>query len=193
MLTMNSSRSSAAASRSLLGVESTGLPGRRDERADLTGPLGLDLLGQHHDGILPEHLREPAHTGVSAAHAEALPLARRAASRRAARGGQREHRAAGTIEVPGHDVDDVDQPRGERAEVLGADADASVHGGGRGAGELTGESADRRRLDTTRVLDALGREARGQRLEVRPAVDPRPDVIARVGEALRRTACARSP
>src|SRR5690606_20697748 len=54
---------------------------------------------------------------------------------------------AGAVEVAGEDVEDVDQPGGERAVRDGAAADAAVDGGGGGGGELPGEGADGVRVD----------------------------------------------
>ena len=56
-----------------------------------------------------------------------------------------EHRPAGGVEVAGEDVDDVDEPGGERPELLVAQADAPVDRRARRGGELARETADRRR------------------------------------------------
>ena len=57
------------------------------------------------------------------------------------------------------DVEHVDQPARERAELLRAGADAAVDRGALGAGELARHAADRRRRRCrTRRRDGLGRE-----------------------------------
>ena len=75
------------------------------------------------------------------------PYARRAPGVRGSGGGGGEHGPAGAVEVAGADVEDVDQPRGHRAERRGGGADAGVDGSGRGAGQLVGHAADRVGVD----------------------------------------------
>ena len=55
---MNSSEASAASSRPLFGVDSTGLPAIVTKRAP-GPPRGLDLVGQGGHGELAEDLRRP--------------------------------------------------------------------------------------------------------------------------------------
>ena len=59
----------------------------------------------------------------------AAAAARRAGRVALAGGRAREHRAAGAVEVAGQDVEHVDQPGGERAELLRRRADAAVDRG----------------------------------------------------------------
>lgn len=73
-------------------------------------------------------------------------------------GGLREEGAAGTVEVAGEDVQDVDQPAGQGAVRDGAAADAAVYGGGGRGGQFPGERADRLGVDVA----GLGGGFRGE-------------------------------
>ena len=84
-------------------------------------------------------------------------------------GGAREHRAAGPVEVAGEHVQHVDEPGGERAELLRRGADAAVDRGRSAAAS----SRASRRIASAAIprdrRDRLGRERRGELLD---AVDP---------------------
>src|SRR4051794_690179 len=90
-----------------LGIRQHGIAADRDERADLTVPRRLDLLGERDDGQFAVELRDA--TDATAATPERHPAtpAGRATSVRAAGGRQREHRTARTVEIAGAHVDDV--------------------------------------------------------------------------------------
>src|SRR5579862_6658652 len=64
-----------------------------------------------------------------------------------------EHDAAGAIQVPGEDIEEIASPTGERAEFLHAGAEASVACRGRCSGEFTCEAANRRGIDAAIVRD----------------------------------------
>ena len=103
--------------------------GDRHERAHLALAGRLDLLGQAGHRQLAERLGSAAHAAVPAAEAHALALAGLAGRVALARGGQRERGPALAVEVAGQHVDHVDEPAGERAELLGRCSDAPVDGG----------------------------------------------------------------
>ena len=155
---MNSSEPSARSSRSAVGRGDGGVAGHRQQRSDLTLAGRLDLLGEADDGKLTEELGQPAHPRAPAPEAHAAPDARFAARVGAARGGLGEHRAARSVEVAREHVEDVDEPRRERAELLRARADARVHRGRRRTGEVACDAARRLRFDSGVLRDSLGRE-----------------------------------
>ena len=66
---------------------------------------------------------------------------RRAVWEMVAIAGRREHRPALDVEVAGQHVDDVDRPRGERAELLVAQADPAVDDGALGLRRARGPAA----------------------------------------------------
>jgi len=72
--------------------------------------------------------------------------------------------------VAAEDVDHLDQPARQRAELLSAGADAAVHRASRRRGELAGDAADGRCVDAARRRDAFRREVGEQRAHlVHPA------------------------
>ena len=76
--------------------------------------------------------------------------------------GPGEHHAALAVQVSGERVHHVDQPGGQRAELLGAGADAPVAGRPRRRRELAGQLADRLRRNARGPGHGLGRELAGQ-------------------------------
>ena len=127
-----------------------GVAGDRDQRAHLALAGRLDLLRERGDRQLAEALGQPAHARAPAPERDA-PAAAGLAGGVALPGGRaREHRAARPVEVPGQHVEHVDQPRGERAELLCRRPDPAIHGGRLGGGELARHAADRRRVDPGR-------------------------------------------
>ena len=83
-----------------------------------------------------------AHPGGEAADAHATTDAGGAPGVGGAGGGLGEHRAAGSVEVAGAQVDQIDQPTGQRAKALGGGADAAVDHRRLGVGELRRQRAD---------------------------------------------------
>ena len=109
----------------------------RDQRRDLTVAGGGDLLGQAGHRNLAQHLLRSAHPGVEPPEIGCAVLQsgdRLDCHRPRCRG--REHGAAGDVEVPGQDVDDVDEPAGEAAELLVTRSDAPVDDRAGRTGEL---------------------------------------------------------
>ena len=155
-------------------VETTGVRGGHDriardrhERADLALARRLDLLGEHDDGELTEVLGETAHPAAPPPELHAAAHAGRGVRAPAGcRRGECEHRAALDVEVPGEDVDHIDQPRRERPVLLGARADAAVDRGTLGGGEVAGHPANRVGVDAADRRDRLGREVSGEPLHV---------------------------
>jgi hypothetical protein len=143
--TMKSSRSKAFASRSPLGVESTGLP----HRAHAFLARGIDLLGHAGRGELAIELGEAAHARSEARVGDRAAVIRHRL--RLSGRGTREHQPARPVEVPGQDVDDVDEPARQCAELLGAGAESPVADGVFGGGEIARKGAD-----------VLGGDARGR-------------------------------
>ena len=155
------------------------------ERAHLTFAGRLDLLGEADDRELTEELGQAAHARGPAPEAHAAPDPRLATGVGAAGRRLREHRAARPVEVAREHVQDVDEPRRERAELLRAGADARVHGRGRRTRELTRDAARRVRVDTGVLRDALRRElGRGhaQLVETVDVVGHRAQIDEVVGE-----------
>src|SRR6478736_3793195 len=83
--------------------------------------------------------------------------------------GAREHEPADRVEVTGEDVYDVDEPAGERPELLVAESDAAVDDGPLGRREFASEGADAIRTDPRYRRDALRRPVGDERLD---AIDP---------------------
>ena len=123
------------------------VPGDREQGADAALALGLDLVGEGRDRELAEGLREAADAGAPAADPDAAAAPGLAVGVRLARGGEREHDAAGAVEVAGDRVEDVDEPARERAELLRGGADPRVDCGALGGGQLARHAADLTRLD----------------------------------------------
>src|SRR5207248_5091778 len=86
-----------------------------------------------------------------------------------------EHRAAHAVEVAGDDVEDVDQPARERAELLRARADAAVDRGALGGSELARHAPDLAGRDSGCLGDALGLEVRD---ELAHLVEPRNEWVS---------------
>ena len=110
-----------------LGRREHRVAGHRDQRPDLALAGRADLLVQARHGDVAQHLGHAAHAAAPAAEvgrAAVEALHRQRADR--PRGRSREHQPAGDVEVPGQDVDDVDQPAREGAELLVAQADPAV-------------------------------------------------------------------
>ena len=143
-----------------------------NERADLPVAGRLDLLGEAGGGQLAVDLGQPADAARAAAEADALAAAGLAARVGRARRGLREHRAAGTVEVPGEHVQHVDEPARDRAELLLAGADAPVDGGALGAAARSRASPRMvAAVDAARRRDGLRREVARQSLDVVEADD----------------------
>ena len=154
---------------SIAALEPVGVRGRDhrvagdgDERAHLALAGRVDLLGQAGDRQLAVGLGQPAHAAVPAPEAHALAAAAGAGRVALRRRGAREHRAALAVEVAGQHVEHVDQPAGERAELLRAGADAGVHGGARRGGQLARHAPDLLGVDPAGARHPLGREARAR-------------------------------
>ena len=152
--------------------------GDRQQRSHLPLAGRLHLVGERRDGELAERLRQPAHPAV--------PPSRLEGPRRPPLllvGGMREHRAAGPVEIPGQDVEHVDEPGSERPVRGRMGADPAVDHRGRRRCELAGERAHGVGRHAGERRDALGREAGHRRFD---ELDPRDDIgqCARVGEAL---------
>ena len=137
-----------------------------DQRADLALARRLHLLREHPDRQLAEHLGRPADARVPAPGPEALAAPARPLRVGRARGRAREHRPAHAVEVAGERVEHVDQPRGQRPELLRAGADAAVHRRARGARERARHALDRRRRDPGHVGHRAGGEVRRQRQDL---------------------------
>src|SRR5262249_53189650 len=126
-----------------------------------------------------EHLGHPADAARASPEAYPLAPARQAARVGATTRGAGEHRAAGSIEGPGEDVQHVDEPARAPARFLRARANTGGHSRSLGGGELAGEAPDDARLDPATAGRRLGRERLG---ELADAVDAR-DVLREVAEA----------
>ena len=92
---------------------------------------------------------------------------------------QREHRPAGPVQVAGQDVDDVDQPAAEGAELDGGGADPAVHRGRRGARRAPGPASGspRRRRRSARRRASGAKSAASARTSSTPSTcvgQPRP-------------------
>ncbi len=146
-----------------------GVTGDGDHRLDLSLAGRVDLLGQCGGGHFGQRLGIARHSAVPAAGLEAAAGFRRPGCRH--RGPEREHRAAGSVEVTGQDVDDIDQPAGERAEFDCGRTDSAVHRRRRRCGELAGQRPDVVGGHTAVVTDILRREPGRQAADVVEAVD----------------------
>lgn len=86
-------------------------------------------------------------------------------------GGTREHRAALGVEPPAQQVHHVDQPGGQRAEFLGAQADAAVEHGLRRGAEHLAQPADVRGRNAGDRTHGLRRERLRQLAQPLQSVD----------------------
>ena len=129
--------------------------GDGDDGAHLPVARRVDLLGQRRGRELADDLGRAPHAARAPSRREPAAGARRTPPgvRR-----QREHRATGPVEVPGEDVDDIDQPTRQRAELDGAGADAAVHRRGRRLSQLVGQAADAVGGDAGARRDGIRRE-----------------------------------
>ena len=123
-----------------------GVAGQGDERAHLALAGRVDLLGQAGHRQLAVGLAEAAHAARPAPDLYAAPASvRRSRARCRAPAAARVNIAPpAPVEVAGEHVEHVDQPRGERPELLRAGADAPVHGRPVGGGELARHRAGSR-------------------------------------------------
>ena len=114
--------------------------GDGDKGPHLAGAGSLDLFGQTGDGQLAHHLGRAADSGVVAAGGNALAAAGPADGVGPKGGRLGKHGAARCVQVPGEHIEHIHQPARQRAEFLGAGADARVHRclgrGGQGAGQV---------------------------------------------------------
>ena len=132
-------------------------------------PRRLHLFRHDRRRQRPEELRQPAHAGPPPAPvvADDGPPERRDV------GGRRgEHRPALAVEVPGHHVERLYEPRGHGAEGVLAHAHARVRAGTRRRGEVPRQRADRGSVDADGRCHPLRWEARRQRPELRDAGRP---------------------
>ena len=100
------------------------IPSSRDERTDLPFTGRQDLLGERRDGEFTAELRQATDTRTALVEGSALTEAGAEAEEVERR--PREHRPAHAVEVPGQDVQQLDQPLTEGAELLRRHAHASV-------------------------------------------------------------------
>ena len=173
---MKSRDASARSSRPESGVESTGLPATVISARIWPSPGVSISSASADDRELAEELGQPAHPAVPATEAHAPPDAgRRAGLRgagvRAPGRGQGEHRATLPVEVARERVHHVDEPRRERAELLGAGADPPVHRGPLGGREVARDAPDRLGVDAADGRDDLGREVARQPRDLVEPVD----------------------
>src|SRR4029453_6751955 len=116
--------------------------GNRDQRSHLTLAGRFDLFRQTGTGQLAIDLRRLAYAAVPPPETHSLAAPRGAARVRRPGGRTGEHRAAGLVEMAGEDVDDVDEPARQRAELLRASADTRIHRGAVGRGQLARQAAN---------------------------------------------------
>lgn len=86
------------------------------------------------------------------------------------------------VEVAGEDRHHVGQPGGQRPELLGAQADASVDGGRASTAHLVGQAPDGVGRDGAHRRHPLRGKAHGHCLELVDASDDVSDVAEIVGE-----------
>ena len=133
-----------------------------DQSLDLTLARGGDLLDKTGHRDLTQDLFSAAHPGRPSAERRqttlesGLRLRGDGPDRR-----PREHRPTGYIEVTGKDVDHVDEPAGQAAEFLIAQANSAVDDGLLGARELTCQVPDALGADPGDGCDAFGRPVLG--------------------------------
>ena len=130
--------------------------GHREQGAHLPRAGRVHLFRQRRRRPFAAELRQPAHPRAAGREPPALAEARGQGDD--VRGRAREHHPALAVEVAGDHVDDVHQPAGEAAELLGGDADAAVADGRGRLREFPGQPHDVGGRDARRLLDARGRE-----------------------------------
>src|SRR5437660_11488358 len=172
-LTMNSSAASARSRRAPFGVLSAGLPAIVMSARTCPSPGVSISSARQAAGSSPVDLRCLAHAARPSPEADPLAPPWRAARVGAPARGLREHGAPDLVELPGEDVDDVDEPARERAELLRAGADTRVDGRAARAGELAREATDDLGVDPTARSDGLGSERASERLDLLDAGDVR--------------------
>src|SRR5437879_3125950 len=104
--------------------------------------------------------------------------ARLAASVHGTNRGKGEHRATGTVEVPGEDVDDIYEPGTERAEHLCGRSHPAVHGCAVRGRQRVGDAAGRLRWYPCGRRNCL----RGERMCERERFLDASDVVGRRSE-----------
>ena len=143
-----------------------GIARDRDQRAHLTLARRLDLLGEARARELAEHLGRAAHAALVAVQAHARAHAGLAARVGRERGGLREHRAAGPVELAREHVQHVDEPARRGAELGGGGADPAVDAAAVRGRELAREAPDhvgRARRSAARPARARTARSRGAR------------------------------
>ena len=166
--------------------------GHREGRVPADGHEGphlpwarrVDLLGQADDGQLAVALGQAAHTAPAPPELDSPPPAGSARRGGPARRGPGEHRAARPVEVAGEDVEHVDQPAGEGAELLRARPDASVHRRRLGRSQLARQAPDGCGVDRSGGRDGLRCEVARDPLHLLDAHDE-PIEAAEVDEPFR--------
>ena len=126
-------------------VEAVTAGGRRhrvardgQQRPDPAGPGGGHVLGEGGDGELAPEPGQPADARAPAGE----PTRAEDAAPDEVDGGRREHRAAGSVEVAGEEVERLDRPLAEHAERLRRHPHPAVDGGRGRRGEVAREPAD---------------------------------------------------
>ena len=114
----------------------------------------VDLLREARGRHFTEHFWGVADPGVRRADGE-RPRRQDVHERRHRIG---EHQRAGLVEVPREDRHHVGEPRRERAELLRAQSDPSVHRRGVGTGDVVGDPSSGGRRDAADGLHRFGRE-----------------------------------
>ena len=138
-----------------MGAESTGL--LATVNSALTWPLpGVSISSARQP--IGEDLGGAAYPCVAPACADATAAAGLADGIAGESGRFGEEGTAFLIEVAGKDVDDIDQPTGQRAECLRAGADAPVEDCPRRVGEVARQLANGLGIDAAAMGDRLGRE-----------------------------------
>ncbi len=140
------------------------IAGEREERAHLALAGSVDLVRHAGDRQLADRLGKTTDAAAPAPDLHAPARSRRAARVGGAGRGPREHRAARAVEIAGHDVEHVDEPARECAELLGAGADPPVDRGPLGSRELACHAPDLAALDPADLGCRLGREFASERL-----------------------------
>ena len=160
-------RSNAAPRRPTFGVETSGLPATVISARIRPSPGSVISSARQETGSSPKA------SGISRTRVLQRPILKPRPRPAApvefvcAGGREREHDAAGPVEVAGDHVDHVDEPAREGPELLRRGADPRVDGGARRGGELAGDPADLGGVDPA----GLRRRPRGR--TARPPRRPR--------------------